>query len=63
MFASNAKQRALSSELTEKFKAKMYPEIKMQLNFEPLQIVCPSEVTTNPEIQRHNNKREKKGQG
>lgn len=40
------------------FKPKMYPEIKMQLSSELLQIVCPCEVANYPQIQ----KQKKEGQ-
>lgn len=47
----------LSPELTEMFKQKLYPEVKMQLTSELLQIVCPLEVANHPETQKQKRKK------
>lgn len=39
------------------FKPKMYPEIKMQLTSELLQIVCPCEDENYPQIQKQKKER------
>lgn len=50
----------MSSQLTKMFKLKMYPEIKLQLNFEPFKENVHLKLQT---AQRYKNKRERKGEG